>query len=165
MSAFWKSEYTSPLGTLHLVTDEQAVRQVSFSSSMDAYTEDGTGQPVMQQLKAELDAYFAGELRAFSVPLAMDDTAFRLRVWEQLRKIPYGQTISYQGLAIRLGDPKCIRAAGTANGKNPIAIIVPCHRVIGQQGSLVGYAGELWRKRWLLDHEARFAHGLRSLFD
>ncbi len=165
MTAYWKSEYTSPLGTLHLLTDERAVRQVSFSPSVDADAEDGTGQPVMQQLKAELDAYFAGELRAFSVPLAMDDTAFRLRVWQQLRKIPYGQTISYQGLAIRLGDPKCIRAAGTANGKNPIAIIVPCHRVIGQQGSLVGYAGELWRKRWLLDHEARFAHGLRSLFD
>jgi methylated-DNA-[protein]-cysteine S-methyltransferase len=104
-------------------------------------------------VRAQLDAYFAGELVAFDVPLAVHGTEFQKRVWDQLVQIPYGETISYSELARRLGDLKLVRAVGLANGRNPISIIVPCHRVIGADGSLVGYGGGLERKQWLLEHE------------
>jgi methylated-DNA-[protein]-cysteine S-methyltransferase len=104
--------------------------------------------------RAQLDAYFAGELQEFDLPLAPAGSAFQRRVWGELAQIPYGETISYGELAGRLGDPKLVRAVGSANGRNPISIVVPCHRVIGADGSLVGYGGGLASKRWLLDHEA-----------
>jgi methylated-DNA-[protein]-cysteine S-methyltransferase len=104
--------------------------------------------------REQLDAYFAGELEAFDLDLAPEGTAFQRRVWEELVRIPFGETISYGELARRLGDPKLMRAVGLANGRNPISIVVPCHRVIGANGSLVGYGGGLERKRWLLEHEA-----------
>ena len=93
----------------------------------------------------------------FDVPMNLEGTDFQKRVWAELTRIPYGDTITYLELARRLGDEKCIRAAGTANGKNPIPVIVPCHHVIGTSGKLVGYSGELWRKEWLLRHEAQYA--------
>ena len=93
----------------------------------------------------------------FMQSAAQRGTGFQQRVWNELLKIPYGKTISYRELAIRLGDEKCIRAAASANGQNNIAIAVPCHRVIGTDGSLTGYAGGLWRKKWLLDHEAKYS--------
>ena len=105
-------------------------------------------------IREQLDAYFAGELEAFDLPLAPHGTPFQQRVWDELTRIPYGETISYLELALRLGDRKLVRAVGTANGRNPLSIIVPCHRVIGADGTLVGYGGGLERKRWLLEHEA-----------
>lgn len=102
---------------------------------------------------AQLRAYFAGDLKSFDLPLRLSGTDFQRRVWEGLLGIPYGATISYQQLAERIGNPKACRAVGLANGRNPIAIIVPCHRVIGANGTLTGYGGGLDRKRWLLDHE------------
>lgn len=159
------STYSSPLGTLYVLASSQHLLQLSFNSidhKNDVVQEESQ---IILQVKQELDAYFEGSLKTFRTPLLFDDTAFRMRVWQQLQQIPFGQTISYLSLAKLLGDAKCIRAAGTANGRNPIAIIVPCHRVIGNNGSLVGYAGELWRKRWLLAHEAKFAHGIRTLFE
>jgi methylated-DNA-[protein]-cysteine S-methyltransferase len=104
-----------------------------------------------------LDAYFAGTLTDFDLPLAMHGTEFQRRVWASLREIPYGETISYGELARWVGNPKASRAVGLANGRNPVAIVVPCHRVIGADGSLTGYGGGLDRKVWLLEHEA--AHG------
>jgi methylated-DNA-[protein]-cysteine S-methyltransferase len=112
-----------------------------------------TGGP-FDPIREQLDAYFAGELDTFDLPLAPQGTPFQLRVWEQLTKIPFGETISYGELARRLDDPKLVRAVGLANGRNPISIVIPCHRVIGADGSLVGYGGGLERKRWLLEHEA-----------
>lgn len=103
---------------------------------------------------AQLDAYFAGRLRRFDLPLAPSGTDFQLRVWEQLRAIPYGETRSYGQLADALGSPGASRAVGLANGRNPLSIIVPCHRVIGANGSLTGFAGGVERKRLLLDLEA-----------
>ncbi len=102
-----------------------------------------------------LTRYFSGELRQFKLPLAPDGTPFQRRVWDELTRIPYGETISYGELARRLGDPSAVRAVGRANGANPIAIVVPCHRVIGADGTLTGYAGGLERKRALLELEAR----------
>jgi methylated-DNA-[protein]-cysteine S-methyltransferase len=101
----------------------------------------------------QLDAYFAGELTDFDLPLRMAGTGFQVRVWEQLRQIPYGETWSYGALAAKVGNPKASRAVGLANGRNPVAIVVPCHRVIGASGALVGYGGGLDRKTFLLDHE------------
>ena len=110
--------------------------------------------------RSQLEEYFAGARSRFDVPLAADGTEFQKRVWNALTAIPYGTTISYLELARRIGNPKAVRAVGLANGRNPISILVPCHRVVGSDGSLTGYGGGLERKRWLLQHEA--AHtGLR----
>lgn len=105
------------------------------------------------ETKRQLSAYFNSELQTFELPIHFLGTDFQKKVWEELIKINFGKTTSYLQMAKNLGDPKCIRAAASANGKNPFAIIVPCHRVIGTNGSLTGYAGELWRKEWLLNHE------------
>jgi methylated-DNA-[protein]-cysteine S-methyltransferase len=108
----------------------------------------------------QLDAYFAGTLTDFDVPMEMRGTDFQRRVWAGLCEIPYGETISYGELARRVGSPNASRAVGLANGRNPVAIIVPCHRVIGADGSLTGYGGGLDRKVWLLEHEAACRAGV-----
>jgi methylated-DNA-[protein]-cysteine S-methyltransferase len=115
-------------------------------------TEAGDGP--FDAAREQLDAYFGGELEAFDLPLAPQGTEFQMRVWDELTRIPFAETISYKELALRLGDIKLVRAVGLANGRNPLSIVVPCHRVIGSDGTLVGYGGGLERKRWLLDHEA-----------
>ena len=112
----------------------------------------------------QLIQYFNGERRVFDFPLNQEGTEFQKRVWNELLGIPYGKTISYLELSRRLGDPKAIRAAASANGKNSISIVVPCHRVIGSKNDLVGYAGGLKRKKWLLDLESKIAHGVQTLF-
>lgn len=109
--------------------------------------------PILRETKAQLSAYFAGKLRKFELPLIMAGTDWQKTVWNALRQIPYGTTVSYGWLAQRVCTIKATRAVGRANGANPISIIVPCHRVIGKDGKLVGYGGELWRKKWLLEHE------------
>lgn len=111
------------------------------------------GGAVLAVARAELGAYFAGRLTAFTVPLAAAGTSFQQRVWAALRRVPFGTTTSYGALARALGRPGAARAVGLANGRNPIAIIVPCHRVIGADGTLTGYGGGLERKRWLLAHD------------
>ena len=115
--------------------------------------------------REQLDAYFAGDLREFDLPLAAQGTPFQREVWDALREIPYGTTTSYGAIARRLGRPVgAARAVGACNGRNPIGLVVPCHRVIGASGGIVGYAGGLDRKRWLLAHEARVAGGELTLF-
>jgi len=109
--------------------------------------------PILQLARRQLDEYFARTRTSFDLPLDAEGTAFERRVWDLLRAIPYGTTTSYGELARRLGEPKEARAVGAANGKNPIPIIVPCHRVIGANGDLTGFGGGLERKRWLLEHE------------
>ena len=108
---------------------------------------------VLDEVEAQLAAYFTGERRGFDLPVRLVGTTFRQRVWAELARIPYGETISYGELARRVGDPKASRAVGAANGANPVSIIVPCHRVVNSKGELHGYGGGLERKRWLLDHE------------
>jgi methylated-DNA-[protein]-cysteine S-methyltransferase len=156
--------YDSPLGRLRIVADEGRIHQLGFLAPAAPEPDRPFGtSPAITLCCKELDDYFSGRGRTFTVPLALEGSPFRLRVWEELQHIPYGKTISYRQLARRLGDVKCIRAAGSANGRNPVAIIVPCHRVIGSNGSLVGYAGGMERKKWLLEHENRHAHGVREL--
>jgi AraC family transcriptional regulator of adaptative response/methylated-DNA-[protein]-cysteine methyltransferase len=105
------------------------------------------------QLRMALGEYFSGDRRTFEVPLSYPGTEFQMRVWRELLAIPYGETRSYEGIAAAIDTPNAVRAVGRANGMNRIAILIPCHRVIGKDGSPVGYGGGLWRKRWLLDHE------------
>jgi methylated-DNA-[protein]-cysteine S-methyltransferase len=142
--------HPSPVGDLLVRADDDG-HLVELFTRHDGATETEWPFPAITD---QLDAYFAGELEEFALDLQPHGTPFQLRVWEELTRIPYGETISYSELARRLGDPKLVRAVGTANGRNPISIVIPCHRVIGADGSLVGYGGGLERKQWLLEHEA-----------
>jgi methylated-DNA-[protein]-cysteine S-methyltransferase len=143
--------HPSPVGDILLRADADG-RLTDLYLRHDE-TAPASGGP-FDAVREQLDAYFAGELDAFDLDLEPRGTPFQQRVWAELTKIPYGGTISYSELARRLGDPKLVRAVGLANGRNPISIVIPCHRVIGADGSLVGYGGGLERKRWLLEHEA-----------
>jgi methylated-DNA-[protein]-cysteine S-methyltransferase len=120
----------------------------------DDWVEDDTVSP-FTDAKKQLKAYFDGQLTEFNVPLVMPGTDFQKRVWNELQQIPYGKTLSYGELANRIGQPQASRAVGLANGRNPISILVPCHRVIGANGKLTGYGGGLERKQWLLEHESK----------
>ncbi len=142
--------YESPLGTLKLTSNKDALLGLSFISEIREKQE---SNPVLEMTIQQLDAYFKGTLQKFSVPMELHGTAFQKTVWEALCTIPYGTVVSYQDIAIAIGNPKAVRAVGMANNKNPISIIIPCHRVIGKQGSLTGYAGGLDKKQWLLCHE------------
>jgi methylated-DNA-[protein]-cysteine S-methyltransferase len=147
----------SPIGPLTLTARDGTLTGVHMHNQRHAPTLPATCErddaPFAHAVE-QLRAYFAGELTEFDLPVAMHGTEFQRRVWAGLRDIPYGETISYGELAARVGRPGASRAVGLANGRNPIAIIVPCHRVIGADGSLTGYGGGLDRKVWLLEHEA-----------
>lgn len=158
----YEAYYHSPRGPIKLVTSDTGVKEVRFVSQSGEDTKESPA--VLRQLKSELKAYFESDLQDFTVQLDPEGTDFQKRVWKELCEIPYGKTISYDDLARKLGDPKVIRAAASANGKNPIGIIIPCHRVIGKNGNLVGYAGGLPNKRYLLDLENRVANGVLELF-
>lgn len=146
----------SPIGLIKLTATHNAVTSILFVFPDTEMEEENTND-VLENCKQQLREYFSGKRKEFDIPIYQDGTEFQRRVWSELLKIPYGKTISYHQLAERLGDVKSIRAVGSANGKNKLSIIVPCHRVIGSDGSLTGYAGGLWRKKWLLDHEAKFS--------
>jgi methylated-DNA-[protein]-cysteine S-methyltransferase len=143
----------SPLGALLLVRDGTGLRQIAFAKNgqpagpQPEWQEDSAA---FQEVAAQLKAYFAAQLKAFDLPLAPEGTPFQQLVWEELLKIPYGETISYGELAHRIGNPKASRAVGLANGSNPIPIVIPCHRVIGSNGKLTGYGGGLPIKEKLL---------------
>lgn len=141
----------SPIGTLEIKGDENGLSSVHFLDSKKKST--STTPKILQPVISQLQEYFEGNRTEFNLKLNPIGTSFQKKVWEQLVKIPFAKPVSYQEIANRLGNPKVIRAAASANGKNPIAIIIPCHRVIGSDGSLTGYTGGLHRKKWLLDHE------------
>lgn len=161
--------YNSPIGVLLVKSSGNAITELSFvDKEFKPVTEEIIFQqpstPILKKCIDQLDDYFSGKLFQFNLNLAQKGTAFQQQVWNELLKIKYGRTTSYLSLSKSIGNEKAIRAVGTANGKNNIAIIVPCHRVIGQDGNLVGYAGGLQRKHWLLDHEAKYANGVQTLF-
>jgi len=154
--AVYCSVMPSPIGMLSVLSDGQFITGLymeNAAAAVPAVSHDHGGDPLLDEARSQLQAYFAETLRVFDLPLLLQGTGFQQRVWNELRNIPYGQTVSYGELAGRIGQPKASRAVGLANGRNPISIIVPCHRVIGADGSLTGYGGGLPRKRWLLDHE------------
>lgn len=149
----------SPLGAIRIAVVGGEVTEVHLGADDEDEIPagDAADRAVLDRAAAQLREYFAGTRQRFELPLARAGTPFQCDVWAKLDAIPYGARRSYGDLAKELGNPGASRAVGAANGKNPIAIIVPCHRVIGSDGSLTGYAGGEGRKRWLLDHEARFA--------
>jgi methylated-DNA-[protein]-cysteine S-methyltransferase len=150
------SELASPVGTLFLVGDDDALAGLYMLEHRHRPPlPDGVQQndKAFRHVREQLKAYFAGKLQEFDVKLAGAGSDFQRTVWKALCKIPFGKTESYGGLARRIGNANASRAVGLANGKNPISIIVPCHRVIGANGSLTGYGGGIERKRWLLAHE------------
>lgn len=146
----------SPVGPLLLAAEEMGLRLVWFLRGRRIRTPDAAWRDdpaFFADVLRQLNAYFAGELREFDIPLVFEGTEFQKKVWKSLTTIPYGETISYGQLAKKIGDPKAVRAVGAANGQNPIPIIVPCHRVIGSNGSLTGFGGGLDNKRKLLELE------------
>jgi methylated-DNA-[protein]-cysteine S-methyltransferase len=156
MTALTSAPISTPLGHLLAVVDRAgALVALDFDARTSRWRDLPPDERRARKVIAEVERYFAGELREFHLPLAPQGTPFQQRVWAELVRIPYGTTISYAALAQRIGDPKAVRAVGTANGANPIAIVVPCHRVIGADGTLTGYAGGLDKKRALLELEAR----------
>ena len=146
----------TPIDRLVLASDGSAIVGVWMANAEpdDTHWMERQGRDALiDEARRELDAYFAGRLKRFSVPLAPNGTEFQRRVWNALREIPFGTTVSYADLARRVSNAAAVRAVGAANGRNPIPIIVPCHRVIGRDGSLTGFGGGLPRKQWLLRHE------------
>jgi len=148
--------YKTPIGIAEIIGDENGIQFISVKDE-DTFTGNETAQKVPQCLhdcKQQLDEYFQGTRTKFELKLNPQGTDFQKQVWQELLNIPFGKTRSYMEQTKQIGDPKAIRAVASANGKNPIWIVIPCHRVIGSDGSLTGYAGGVWRKKWLLDHES-----------
>lgn len=144
----------SPIGDLRLVASPNGLRRIDLPPAGEpesTWVEEST--PILAEVVRQLTEYFAGDRRTFDLPLEPEGTDFQLSVWKVLRAIPFGQTISYGEQARRLGDANKARAVGSANGRNPLPIVVPCHRVVGADGSLTGFSGGVDAKRWLLEHE------------
>lgn len=161
--------YNSPAGCIKITTSGGFINEIIFLKEEEKQTTlsiimSAGDQELFKNCIAQLDEYFSGERKNFELPLRQNGTEFQQKVWKELMQIPYGQTISYLRLAKRLGNVKAIRAAASANGRNQLCIVVPCHRVIGSNGSLIGYGGGLHKKKWLLDHENKYASGVSLLF-
>lgn len=156
----FSDQLATPIGNLLIEADHSAVFSIQFREKSDIRP-----NVLTEIAKTQLEAYFKGENLTFSFPMQQEGTPFQQKVWETLQSIKAGYPISYADLSVKLENPLAIRAIAAANGKNNLLIAVPCHRVIGSTGKLVGYAGELWRKKWLLEHEARIIGiGQTSLF-
>ncbi len=168
MLQYFTTYYQSPVGLLRFRVTEHFLSEVHFVDNDENMVPDdalrGSLPSMAVQAIEQLIQYFHGDRRSFELPVNQEGTDFQQKVWNELMNIPFGKTISYLEMSRRLGDPKVIRAAAAANGKNHVAIIVPCHRVVGSNNDLVGYGGGLWRKKWLLEHEKKIAHGVLTLF-
>ncbi|OQY44561.1 MAG: cysteine methyltransferase [Anaerolineaceae bacterium 4572_78] len=151
--------YKTPIGTLSIVGTESHVLSVDFVE--EPATASQYLPHVLQTCLDQFDQYFQGTLSNFDLPLQLQGTDFQKQVWLALMNIPFGKTVSYGEIARQIGNPKAVRAVGMANKHNKIAIIIPCHRVIGKNGKLTGYGGGVWRKEWLLNHENRY---MKSIF-
>lgn len=149
----YKTYYKSEIGLIEIIGTENGILSVGFveeksKNSFEIHR-------CLAECIEQIDEYFSGKRREFSVNLQLQGTDFQKKVWSQLMKIPFGETLSYKDVAASIGNEKAVRAVGNANGRNKIAIIIPCHRVIGSNGKLIGYASGVWRKEWLLLHERR----------
>ncbi|TDL80352.1 methylated-DNA--[protein]-cysteine S-methyltransferase [Peribacillus frigoritolerans] len=147
-----KGYYQSPIGWMEVIGSEKGISGVSFT---DAAEKKSDCHPYIERCIQELDDYFKGEIPFFTVPIEAIGTVFQQKVWSEVNSIPFGQTASYSEIAERIGSPQASRAVGMANGKNKLGILIPCHRVLGKNSSLTGYAWETWRKQWLLNHEKK----------
>ncbi len=152
----------TPLGIAKLIGNKDGLQSITILNSASRTVVTDVIPDVLTDAVYQLNEYFLGTRKTFSLNLNPQGTSFQQKVWQELQNIPFGTTISYLTLSKRLGDPKAIRAVAAANGKNPLWIVIPCHRVIGSNGDLTGYAGGIWRKKWLLEHES--PHKQQTLF-
>lgn len=165
MEPLYYTYYQSPVGLLKIGGTDHFISELSFIDKKEQVTHGEPGvSDIIHHCTEQLIEFFNGKRKVFDIPVHQEGTAFQQQVWGELLNIPYGKTMSYLDLARKLGDAKAIRAVAATNGKNKIAIIVPCHRVIGSDKSLIGYSGGVWRKKWLLQHEFRITHGIQTLF-
>jgi methylated-DNA-[protein]-cysteine S-methyltransferase len=157
------AHYHTPIGMLRIAQEDKIISTVHFLDQETEIIPPDT--PLLRLAVRQMDEYFAGERRVFDFPAKQQGSDFQLKVWQCLLSIDYGKTISYAHQSKLMNNPLAIRAIAAANGQNHLAVVVPCHRVIGSNGMLTGYAGGLWRKKWLLEHEARIAgQGQATLF-
>lgn len=159
MESIKRAFLKTPIGYIEITGSEKGIRSLDF---LKFRVKKQRIPACLKDSVVQLQEYFKGTLTEFTIPLDLVGSPFQMKVWHELVKIPFGKTITYQELARRIGDVKALRAVGGANACNPVSIIVPCHRVLGHDGKLVGYAGGLWRKKWLLEHEHAFEQ--RDLF-
>lgn len=151
-----KTFYLSPIGLLEIQGSEQGISSVSYNAIVERAIEN----PVcLRDCITQLNEYFSGKRKVFDLKFDLEGSDFQKKVWAEIIKIPYGKTKSYNDIAKKLGDKEAVRAVGHAVGKNPLAVIIPCHRIIGSDGKLVGYTGGLWRKKWLLGFEYNDTQG------
>ena len=153
MSRRYTAYYDSPIGILEIEGTEKSITGIRFVDKK-IHPDPSIPLPLKKCCK-QLYEYFVGERQEFDLELLLEGTDFQKKVWKQLKKIPYGKTVSYKDIALAVKNEKVVRAVGSANGRNHISIIIPCHRVIAHNGTLGGYGGGLWRKEWLLDHEKK----------
>lgn len=150
MEKLYYGYYKSPIGNLRIVVDENSLVALDFNEDEKKQSDEHS---YIKEVKSQLDEYFKGKRELFDLNIKINGTDFQNKVWNELTKIPYGETISYKELATRIGNDKACRAVGNANNKNKISIVIPCHRVVGSNKKLVGYAGGLEKKEWLINHE------------
>ncbi len=162
MENIFKTTIETPVGFLELTGDQHFLLSVSFVEMPGVNTDFQPG--ILQDSVVQILEYFDGKRKEFDLKLQPAGTDFQLKVWEEVKKVPFGKTVSYLDIAIKTGSKNNTRAVGLANGKNPIPIIIPCHRIIGTNGKLTGYAGGVERKKWLLQHELQFAGKMGLLF-
>ncbi|MEK5549998.1 MULTISPECIES: methylated-DNA--[protein]-cysteine S-methyltransferase [Paenibacillus] len=157
MSELYVMKYVSPIGEIEIQGTNEAVYSIMFSNRNELLTRAIEEIPiqVLAECAIQLDEYFKGERFEFTFPYAFEGTDFQQKVWNALVSVGYGKTTAYKDIALAIGNEKAIRAVGSANGKNKLSIVIPCHRIIGSNQKLTGYAGGLWRKEWLLQHEKR----------
>lgn len=149
MSGLYSCRFETPIGILGISADENGITAIVF----DGENLQGDDNIYLKNARAQLSEYFSGKRRSFDIPLSLKGTGFQQKVWRELMKIPYGETRSYSSIAEAIGNPRAVRAVGMANNRNPVPIIIPCHRVVGKDGSLVGYAGGLEIKKYLIELE------------
>ncbi|CAM3939933.1 methylated-DNA--[protein]-cysteine S-methyltransferase [Mesobacillus zeae] len=154
MTKIYKLDYESPIGVIEIIGTDKVIISIMFSEENKKGNLLHAETPlVLVECYNQLDEYFKGDRHEFTFSYQFEGTDFQKTVWEALKEIPYGETGSYKDIAVSIGNEKAIRAVGSANGKNKLSIVIPCHRVISSNGKLTGYAGGLWRKEWLLQHE------------
>ena len=156
-----KTFYKSPIGLIEISGTEHSITSLFFFEQEPKIN--FTSNSYLENCLSQLNEYFNGTRHEFELKLEPDGTEFQKKVWKELIKIPFGVTVSYSNITKKIGDEKAIRAVANANGQNKISIIIPCHRVIGSDGSLTGYGGGLWRKKWLLEHEQKFSGGSHQM--
>jgi methylated-DNA-[protein]-cysteine S-methyltransferase len=163
MNGIYNTVFNSPIGKINIKSSINVITSIQFIDKKEKLT-DTEPSDLTELCKVQLEEYFNGIRREFDIPIQASGTNFQLNVWRLVKEIPFGMTTTYLNISKKMGDSKKTRAIGSANGSNPISILIPCHRIIGKNGKLIGYSGGIWRKQWLLEHENKFSYRQLKLF-